>query len=374
MINIFQPSVSKASMLVLEEVFDSNWLGRGELVKAFEEELSDFFHVSGKNIHTIACATDAIFGVFRILNLQNTKKEVIVPSISFPAVASAIIEAGLTPIIVDVDPLNGNISLDSVKESLNNQTVAIFITHYGGIPVNIEKLRGIVGNDVFILEDAACAFGTFVKGKACGTLGDFGCWSFDAMKMLVAGEGGACYFSDAILSRKAKEYFYLGLPVSDKSGLDKASQSDRWWEYQLNSPGRRSMFTNINAAIALPQFSSLSDNFLRRESIRSKYCKVIDSHSKLNYSKQEQEDVVHSNYFFTILSDERDKLAKYLKDNNVYVTFRYFPLHKIDIFKEYSVSELDGARQFSESALNIPIHHNLTDIDVELICSLLSDW
>ena len=374
MINIFQPSVGKESILGLEEVFDSNWLGRGVQVSTFEEKLSDFFNVSGENIHTIACATDAIFGVFRILNLQNTKKEVIVPSISFPAVASAIIEAGLKPVIVDVDSLNGNVSLDSVKQSLNSQTAAVFITHYGGIPIDVEKLREIIGRDVYILEDAACAFGTFVNGKACGTLGDFGCWSFDAMKMLVAGEGGACHFSNEKISKKAKEYFYLGLPVSGKSGLDKASESARWWEYQLESPGRRSMFTNVNAAIALPQFSDLQENFSRRDSIRKKYCKVLDEHKGIEYSKQDQNGVEYSNYFFTILSDERDKLAKYLKDNNVYATFRYFPLHEINIFKEYSIDELDGARKFSESALNIPIHHNLTDSEVQLICDLLENW
>jgi aminotransferase len=374
MINIFQPSVGKDSLLAIKDVFDSNWLGRGELVRTFEKNVSEFFNVSGKNVHTIACATDAIFGVFRILNLQNTKKEVIIPSISFPAVASAVLEAGLTPVIVDVDPLNGNISLDSLKEALNSQTTAVFVTHYGGIPVDIEKLRAVVGDKVFILEDAACAFGTFVDGNACGTLADFGCWSFDAMKMLVAGEGGACYFSDESVAKKAKEYFYLGLPVSDKSGLDKASQSDRWWEYQLNSPGRRSMFTNINAAIAIPQFPSLSGNFSRRDDIRLKYCKVIDSNNKLNYSKQDQENVVYSNYFFTILSSERDQLAKYLKDNGVYTTFRYFPLHEIDLFRSYSVKNIDGARQFSETALNIPIHHNLSDADVDVISGLLSRW
>jgi aminotransferase len=374
MINIFQPSVGKDSILGLEEVFNSNWLGRGAQVLSFEEKLSNFLNVNGKNIHTIACATDAIFGVFRILNFQSTRKEIIVPSISFPAIGSAIIEAGLIPVIVDVDPLTGNISLDSVKHSLNDKTAAVFITHYGGIPVDVKTLREIAGKDIYILEDAACAFGSFVDGNACGTLGDFGCWSFDAMKMLVAGEGGACHFSNEKLAKKAKEYFYLGLPVSGKSGLDKASESSRWWEYQLNCPGRRSMFTNINAAIALPQFSNLHDNFLRRNCIREKYCIALEAHAEIDYSKQNQNEVVYSNYFFTVLCESRDQLAKYLKDNNVYTTFRYFPLHEIGIFKEYSSEELEGARKFSENALNIPIHHNLTDKEVQLICTLLKKF
>ena len=373
MINIFQPSIGKPSIRSLEEVFESNWLGRGVQVASFEERLSGFLGVGNQHIHTIACASDAIFGVFRVLNLEH-KGEIIVPSISFPAVASAVIEAGLQPVIVDVDPLTGNICLDSLKVALSEQTRAVFITHYGGIPVDVEALRQIVGADVYILEDAACAFGTFVVGRACGTLGDFGCWSFDAMKMLVAGEGGACYFQQETHATSAKEYFYLGLPASDKSGLDKSSGSSRWWEYQLESPGRRSMFTNINAAIALPQFSDLEENFLKRERIRTRYCDVIDGSNRLAYARQAETGVEYSNYFYTIFSDDRDAFAKYLKDHGVYSTFRYFPLHNINIFSKYVTGDLVGATQFAETALNIPIHHNLTTSDVQKICRLLEKW
>jgi dTDP-4-amino-4,6-dideoxygalactose transaminase len=374
MINIFQPSVNDKSLQLLGEVFQSNWLGRGRKVIEFESKLSDFFGVQGENIHTIACASDAIFGVFRVLEFQSGKKEVIVPSISFPAVCSSIVEAGMVPVIVDVDPSTGNVCLDSVSKSLSDNTAAIFITHYGGIPVDVVALRSIVGESVYILEDSACAFGTFVDGVACGTLGDFGCWSFDAMKMLVAGEGGACHFLDKDFAQKAKEYFYLGLPVSDKSGMDKSGDSARWWEYQLESPGRRSMFTDVNAAIALPQFSSLEDNFTRRVSIRAEYCEAIQCNNKLHYSEQNQPNVEYSNYFYTVLSDDRDNLAAYLKRNGVYSTFRYFPLHKIHLFKQFSSFDLKGADQFSERALNIPIHHNLSDSDVRHISSLLQNW
>ena len=281
MINIFQPSVGDDSLRELEEVFKSNWLGRGAQVSRFETELSKFLGIKRDNLHTVACATDGIFGIFKILELNPSKNEVIIPSISFPAVGSAVLEAGLVPVIVDVEHSTGNISLSSVEQSFTAKTAAVFITHYGGIPVDVSELRSIVGNEVYILEDAACAFGTFVKGKACGTEGDFGCWSFDAMKMLVAGEGGGCYFGSKELATKAREYFYLGLPASEKSGLDKVSESRRWWEYQLMMPGRRSMFTNVNAAIALPQFANLKRNFDRRETIRNEYCKVIDATSHL---------------------------------------------------------------------------------------------
>ena len=134
------------------------------------------------------------------------------------------------------------------------------------------------------------------------------------------------------------------------------------------------MFTDINAAIALPQLPLLKENFSKRELIRSEYCRVIEGNNKLDFSKQTQPNVQYSNYFYTVLTDERDELASYLKENDVYSTFRYFPLHKIELFRDFNTPELNGANLFSERALNIPIHHNLSDSNIEHISKLLQDY
>jgi len=312
--------------------------------------------------------------VFKIINQNKQKDEVIIPSISFPAVANSIIESGLKPVIVDVDPLNGNISFESIIQALTKNTLAVFVTHYGGIPVNIAKLRKILGYDIFILEDAACAFGSFIDNKACGTLGDFGCWSFDPMKMLVSGEGGAVYFSNKDNLTKAKEYFYLGLPAGGKSGIDRKDISEKWWEYDLRCYGRRSLFTNINAAIALTQFDHLEISFNKRAQTRIRYCDIINGKDNLSFSPQDQKNVIYSNYFYTVFSSDRDKLANYFRENKVYTSFRYYPIHKMDLFKKYAFSNLEGAESFANSALNIPIHHNLSAADIDSICFLLDKW
>lgn len=275
MINLFQPNVDQKSLDLLQEVFHSKWLGRGAVASEFEVRLAELLKTDKTKIHTIACCTDAIFGAFEVLGI-NPGREVIVPSISFPAVGSAILAAGLIPIIVDIDISSGNINLDRLAKALSSKTAAIFVTHYGGIPVDIKRLRELVGSQVLIIEDAACALGTYINGVACGTEGDFGCWSFDAMKLLTCGEGGAIYVSDSERMTHAKEYFYLGLPAQSKSGIDRQASDKRWWEYQLNSPGRRSIFTNINAAIGLPQFDTLNMALERRKAIREHYCAALD--------------------------------------------------------------------------------------------------
>lgn len=371
MINIFEPNVSHKSVELLSDVFESKWLGRGAYVNEFEDSLATSLRTEKINIHTIACCTDAIFGIFNIYDLP-PQSEVLVPSISFPAVGSAILAANLVPKIIDIDISTGNVSFEEVKKHLSQKTSAIFVTHYGGIPVDIKTLREIVGPGILIFEDAACAFGTFTDGIACGTEGDFGCWSFDAMKLLTCGEGGAFFIKDPNKMMKAKEYFYLGLPSQTKSGIDRQATDSRWWEYQLNYPGRRSMFTNVNAAIGLPQFKSLEASLLRRQEIRNSYTKTLND-LNINYLKQENKNVSYSNYFFTIATNSRDELAQYLKSNGVYSTFRYYPLHLIEIFKS-NAEACPSASLFSKTALNLPIHHSMSDEDVSKVCKLLASF
>lgn len=372
MINLFEPRVGAKSLESLAQVFESKWLGRGAGVTEFESKFAQFQRVSNASVHTISCCSDALFGAFPVLQIE-AGSEVLVSSISFPAVGSAVLDAGLIPKIIDIDLASGNISLDAVSAHLTSRTRAVFITHYGGIPVDVPKLRALVGKDVRIIEDAACALGTFVDGQACGTLGDYGAWSFDAMKLLTCGEGGGLFIPNVQEMNRAKEYFYLGLPSQGKSGIDRQATDTRWWEYQLNLPGRRSLFTNINAAIGLPQFDTLDEALKRREFIRSRYCRTIDQLPGISYLEQTQKGTLYSNYFFTLLTERRDQLAMHLKNAGVYSTFRYYPLHQIDIFKKYQTG-CPHAATFASTALNIPIHQHLSDQEIEQICSALKSF
>ena len=368
MINLFEPEISKQSFKLLEEIAQSRWLGRGNYVVEFERLFAAFQNVDSAQVHTISCCSDALFGVLDIVGIK-AGEEVIVPSISFPAVASAVVQHGAKLVIVDCVAETGNINLQAIENAISEKTKAVFVTHYGGVPIDIEAVRAIVGPEILILEDAACAFGSFRNGVAIGTEGDFGCWSFDAMKLLTCGEGGAIYFKDTKHIESAKEYFYLGLPAQSKSGIDRQGTDDRWWEYQLTRPGRRSIFTNINAAFGIPQYDNLSSILKKRSSIRSRYMDCLDDVGG-RYVEQNEQSVTYSNYFFTILSSRRDQLANFLKENAVYSTFRYHPLHLIDIFRPHA-AQCTGAFEFSETALNIPIHQNLSGDDVDQICGLL---
>lgn len=365
MINIFEPNVGQDSEKLLAEVFESKWLGKGKLANRFEAETCEYLGIQRDNFHTLASCTDAIFASLRVFNLP-VGSRVVLPSNSFPAVPSAIIEAGLEPMIIDINPSSGNICLNELQKHYSSSCSAVFITDYGGIPNDIDAIRKIVGSNSVILVDAAPSLGTFVGGKFSGEGADFCCWSFDAMKLLTCGEGGGAYIKDAEIMERFREYTYLGLSASEKSGLDRSKDGEVWWEYNIKSPGCRSVFTNINAAIGLPQIEKLEKRISRRQKIRSIYIDEFKNLDGLSFIEQSDQAVRYSNYFFTVTTDHRDELAIFLKNNGVYSTFRYYPLHRMPIFQRYAMV-CGNCETFSDRSLNIPIHDSLSDDDVNNI-------
>jgi len=372
MINIFEPNVGTESENLLGEVFKSKWLGRGDYVFQFETQLCNYLNIKRENFHTLASCTDAIFAGLRVFDLPKGSK-VVIPSNSFPAVPSAILEAGLEPLIIDIELETGNVSLEALKKHFNTDCSAVFVTDYGGIPNNIEAIKKIIGKEGVLFLDAAPSLGTFINGKFSGFGADFCCWSFDAMKLLTCGEGGGVYIKDLRIMDKFKEYTYLGLSATEKSGLDRSKDGDIWWEYDIKCAGGRSVFTNVNAAIGLPSVTQLNKKIERRQDIRTKYLNVLEDMGGISVLSQENSNISYSNYFFSIQTERRDELAIFLKENGVYSTFRYFPTHRIPFFAKYS-TDCPNCDIFSNTSLNIPIHESLSDEDVEKIVTTIRDF
>ena len=363
--------VTDESLSNLKGVFKSNWLGRGELVKTFEAEFARFF--GSQNIHTIASASNGIDGVFDIFPFQRGD-EIIIPTNSFPVIASSAKLRGIKIKIADINKNSGNICLESLQDLLSSNTKAIFITHYGGVPVNVKELREIIGEDILVFEDSACALGTKTNGVSCGYDADFSVWSFDAMKLVVCGEGGAVHFRSREKLEEAKEYFYLGLPNKSKSGLDSAKDGGVWWEYDLSRLGVRSIFTNINAAIGIPQILQINEKLDKKKELAGIFDDNLDQINIEHRATFLNDYTEYSNYFYTIQSDRRNDLAKYLLDNGVYSSLRYSPLHEMRLFEGDTLKQYPGAKHFFGKSLNIPVHSNLLNADVEKVISLIKKF
>jgi len=230
-------------------------------------------------------------------------------------------------------------------------------------------------HNIYVIEDSACAVQSFYKGKACGTMGDMGLWSFDAMKSIVTGDGGMLYLRSNALMEKAKEYCYLGLKDRSTSGIDKAKQGDDiWWEVQINRPGRRLIMNNISAAMGVVQMDRLHEFTKRRKEIYETYESAFSTIDWINTPPKLIDDCINSYYFYWIQIKDRNKLAHYLKDNGIYTTFRYWPLSRVDYFSGNNPSDFPNTEFAAEHTLNLPIHQNLSNTDINRIISLIIDF
>ena len=158
------------------------------------------------------------------------------PSIQFHGVANAVMACGATPVFADVDPRSLNIAAREIERVRTSRTRAVFLLHYGGHPAPMDEILA-ASDGLLVFEDAANAVASSWRGQACGTLGDGGVWSFDAMKILVAGDGGALWLRSAEARRSAEVVRYLGMPPDRMTGADVASTGTaRWWEIEVEQP------------------------------------------------------------------------------------------------------------------------------------------
>jgi dTDP-4-amino-4,6-dideoxygalactose transaminase len=368
MINLFQPSLGDDELESIKSDFNSNWLGKGSVVKDFESKFANSLLDDPSRFLSTTSCTEAIYLSAKLFEFSKGD-DVIVPAISFPSIGSAIMEAGARIVFCDVDPNSLNVRLEDIRSVITEKTKAIYITHYGGVPCDMDEIISFCNdNKIFVIEDSACAVNSFYKGKACGTFGDMGMWSFDAMKTLSTADGGMMYFRNSKIHTAAEESLYLGLPVKSKSGLDSSSEdSDSWWEFEMNRPGRRAIMNNVTAAMGVSQLAKLSGFIARRQEIHNKYMCELAKVGDITLPPTPDYDHTSSYYFFWIQTKHRDELAKFLLANGIYTTFRYWPLDKIQLFSKYASSSYPNSDFAASHTLNIPLHQSLTNEDVKLI-------
>lgn len=374
MINIFQPALGEKELQAVAEVFRSNWIGKGNATLEFEKAFAAALKEDSEHFTSTTCCTEGLFLATQLFNI-GAGDDVIVPSISFVAVGSAVIASGARLVLCDVDSHTLNVTAEHIAAHITPATKAVYVTHYGGVPcemgpiIDLCRTHGIV-----MVEDSACSVRSFYHGRACGTLGDMGTWSFDAMKTICTGDGGMLWFRSEEVAVVAKEMLYLGLPNRQKSGMDSSSTGTAsWWEYQIERPGRRAIMNNISGAIGLVQMTKLDGFLTRRREIHERYMSELSGIDWLQLPPAIPDYCVSSYYFFWIQLEKRDELAKYLLDKGVYTTFRYWPLHKVDFFNQRD-AVLPNSDYAATHTLNLPLHQSLSDEDVTQVIQLIRSF
>jgi len=253
MIPLFKVFMSNNVIDDLKDVLLSGYIGQGDKVNCFEYALNHFLNV--KNVLAVNSGTAALTLAIRLakttINPSSTiETEVLTTPLSHVATNWSILQNNLKIKWVDVSKSNGNIDLDDLHKKISMKTRIIMITHLGGLPVDLNRLRDIqidafnkFGMTPIIIEDAAQAFGSEYRGKKIGSHGNMCCFSFQAIKSLTSGDGGLLVTPDREMYEKAKLLRWFGM--NRESGTFKYLDEDILeWGYKFN-------MNDINAAIGL---------------------------------------------------------------------------------------------------------------------------
>lgn len=372
MINVFQPSLGATEIAAVGRVFKRAWLGEGDETAAFVVEFAAHLGVAPEHLVPVSCATE---GLFQILALLPAGK-VLMPAIHFVGAGNAVLQAGHELVLCDVEPHTLQVDAESLMAHLDDSITAVLLLHYGGAACDMAEIRGAIGAHVTLIEDSACAVATRDRGQACGTFGDFGVWSFDAMKVLTCGEGGMVYCKDVHDAERLRRAVHLGL--SSATGLQ--SGGERWWEFGVlpwtarEGPGRRAHFNDISAAIGRAQLARLPELVARRRELWHRYDQTLAAQrgrgNWLRLPPAPAPWTEHSAYFYWVQTPHRDALAGWLRERGVYTTFRYYPLHRAYGWP----ADVPMADWAADKTLLLPLHPGLSDTDVDCVCEHVSEF
>jgi perosamine synthetase len=371
MIQVFTPEIGEEEIEAVAEVIRSKWIGLGPKTKEFEDKFADYIGVP-EAVGVNSC-TSALDLAMRLLDI-GPGDEVLVPAMTFVSTAHAVAYNGARPVFVDCDLDTLNISLEDLERKVTPRTRAVIVVHFGGMPVDVDKVREIVGpiaGCIPVIEDCAHAAGSSLRGQMCGSMGDIGCFSFHAVKNLATGDGGCLTISeDGIpgvgpeeVASRAKKLRWLGIDKGtwDRTGEDRSY----WWKYNVDEIGLKCHMNDITAAIALVQLGKLERMNERRREIARRYIDELRSVPGLMMPKWTDEDTVSSWHIFSVklINDKsRDDLSQHLRDHGINTGVHYMPIHLYDCYGWQP--EMEVAELAKDIILSLPIHACLSDDDV----------
>jgi UDP-4-amino-4-deoxy-L-arabinose-oxoglutarate aminotransferase len=346
------------------EVLHSTFLTSGPKTKEFEAKFGEYMRA--KYCVGVTSWTMGGFIALKALELEDGD-EVITTPMTFMATANIILEAGLTPVFVDVEPFTGNISCDAIEAAITPRTRAILPVHLYGQMCDMRRMSAIAKkHNLAIIEDCAHCVEGERDGVKPGELSDMAVFSFYATKNLACGEGGAITTNSEELQDKLLK---LRLHGMNKSAADRYTA--RFKHYDMEVLGYKCNMFDIQAAILLPQLPRLGERLARREEICKKYEAGFADSENIGYPKV-LPDSISGRHLFTIWVDAeiRDEVLSVLQDHGIGVAVNFRSINRLTYYKtHFDVPDgtFPNAERIGDSTITLPLYTLLTEEEIEYV-------
>lgn len=346
------------------EVLRSKWISMGPKTKEFEDEYARLHHSS----HAIAVTncTAALHLALRVCGI-GAGDEVIVPSLTFVATASAVRMTGAVPVFADVVSLDDwTICPDDIERKITPKTKAVIPMHFGGHGADMVKICALAGeHGIRVIEDACHAPLGQRDGRYLGTFGDFAAYSFYSNKNMATGEGGMLLTQNEEFDQRCRLLRAHGMTATAydrEQGKEFYDVVDWGYNYRMD---------DIRSAIGLAQLAKLEADLEKRLILANRYRQNLASFSEVivpfaNYPGES------SNYVMGVLLNRgnRKNIRKALADKGIGTSMHYPPVHQFACYKEFT-TDLPITEEIGRRELSLPLYYSMQIEDVDYVCECL---
>ena len=339
------PNLQGNEFKYLVDAFMSTWISSaGSYITRFENEFASFCECQ----HGVAVSNGTV-AIHLALVALGIKKgdEVIVPDFTFAATINAVLHAGATPVIVDVEKDSWCIDPKEIEKAITPKTKAVIPVHIYGQPCDMDAIMAIANkHGLFVIEDCAEAHGATYKGKKVGSFGDVSTFSFYGNKVITTGEGGMCVTNSEQLDERMR--------VLRDHGMNK---SKRYWHDEV---GFNYRMTNLQAAIGVAQLERIDEILSERKEIENQYIDILSQFQFVSFP-HDFSDRKRIVWLVSVMLEhvDRDAVIEKLKAVKIDARPFFYPLSDMPIYQQYVFSS-SNSKQISEKGLSFPTSNRLT--------------
>lgn len=360
------PRIEEDEIRLVESVMRSGWLGTGKHTAHFEQAFAEYRGAD----HAVALnSCTAALHLSLLAAGVGPGDEVITTPMTFCATVNAIIHAGATPVVADIDPATLNIDPAKVLAKITPRTRALLPVHFAGRACEMDELMAIAATHrLKVIEDCAHAIETEYKGRNAGNFGDFGCFSFYVTKNIVTGEGGMVF---AKTEEDAARIKVLGLHGMTKDAWKRFSD-EGYKHYHVVEAGFKYNMMDLQAAIGVKQLERVESYWQRRKVVWERY---IDAFADLpiGLPAAPAAGTRHAHHLFTVMIDEaacgitRDGFLDAMTAQGIGVGVHYLGLCEHPHYQKtfgWKPEDTPHATRVGRQTVSLPISAKLSDGDV----------
>jgi len=361
------PAIEEAEISEVVATLKSGWLGTGPKVARFEEDFRNY------KAAPYAVAVNSCTAALHLSILAagiRPGDEVITAPMTFCATINAIIHAGATPVLADIDSNTMNIDPDQIAANITGRTKAILPIHFAGRPCDMDSIMQISQrHNLKVIEDCAHAIESEYHGSKTGTLGDFGCFSFYVTKNIITGEGGMILTCNEEYAAKTKTLALHGL----SNDAWKRFGDEGYKHYFVDVCGFKYNMMDLQAAIGIHQLKRVEPYWNHRKGIWQRYNEAFAG-LPITAPAEPEPETRHAYHLYTIIVNEekcgisRDAFLDAMTAQNIGVGVHYLSIPEHPYYQEtfgWRPEDYPNAMRIGRQTVSLPLSAKFTDQDVE---------